>query len=619
MLRTRTLSLLGGIGFVALAACSAGKDAPAEPSGSAGNSGNTDSTVELVKPVTVVEGPAADDVVVVDDTLTMPAATHAAVAAMKPGDVIVGDRGAPGSTNPTGFLRKVTSVDQQGAKLVVHTAPATLLEVVKSGALAVQADLANAVAAATNGAGGSGSGATGAGGSASGATGSGATGSGATSGASPTKLADFAGKTILDKADSATLPSGAKLGYHVWAKVKTGSVNFTPKVDVGATVKPDLSNLLGSLKEAHLIANGKLDADLQLDVGLKLDGNATGKDVAELLAQKITGKLSSTLVDKQFSLGSGKLGPIPVPINARLVAKLDCDLKWGKEVSVIAGAKATATISAGFRFEKDAGMSPVFEHSEKLDVLPPVWTINGDVMLECSVTPELSVSLFDMASGVITVDAYAGLRGQAICDGKNLTGEVKGEAFAGLSAAVHAKLDAFGFNWEKECSLFSLATPPLAVTGSFPLGADATCTSTSATAFKRTTHAAPPASCFDGGSGSNSTPITGGSSGTCASTAGMVVTGWTCGAEKWGDCKCDCACGYPDPDCKVGECGACDHDTCTVGKALASTCTQDGQGGACIKAICDNDPYCCENTWSLSCIAHIENGEFGCAKKACTP
>jgi len=70
-------------------------------------------------------------------------------------------------------------------------------------------------------------------------------------------------------------------------------------------------------------------------------------------------------------------------------------------------------------------------------------------------------------------------------------------------------------------------------------------------------------------------------------------------------------------DCVAGACGACDHSACATGDALGNTCTTDNQGGACIAAICANDSYCCTDAWSLSCIAHIQNGDYGCQPADC--
>jgi hypothetical protein len=103
----------------------------------------------------------------------------------------------------------------------------------------------------------------------------------------------------------------------------------------------------------------------------------------------------------------------------------------------------------------------------------------------------------------------------------------------------------------------------------------------------------------------------------CPAAKSKPTSAWTCAPEKFGDCKCDCGCGEVDIDCKTGECAGCEHDVCTIGSALGGKCNSDGQGGACIAAICKADSYCCEHGWTASCIEHVENGDFGCVKKVC--
>src|SRR5262249_52498858 len=152
---------------------------------------------------------------------------------------------------------------------------------------------------------------------------------------------------------------------------------------------------------------------------------------------------------------------------------------------------------------------------------------------------------------------------------------------AGVSATAHAKVDVFGlYKWEKTCTLFDLNSPHASVSGSFPLGKGATC-STLPDPPSSAPFDDPPASCF-GTSTPPPPPRDAGPLDDSGSDAGPVDS------------------------------GVCEHDSCTSGSPLSPTCTKDGQGGACIKSICENDSYCCEFSWTASCIAHVENGDFAC-------
>lgn len=619
--------LAGALVVAAVGACSSsGSNSPPR------DTSDPDEVV-LVDDVTTFDASSADDVTVLPDRLLMPMSTHPEIEKAKAGDILVGDRGSsPDSPNRTGFLRRIVSVDEDGDDYVVTTEMATLTEVIRKGEFNVVASTADATdirpTVSTR-----------------------SFGPGLRTQGKSIELVDISGTTLIDETQSVTLPGTQKtIGYQVWAKVATGKIEFKPDFDVGAKIEPDLSNLLGSVKEAHVIGEGQLDGELLLDVGLELQSNATGEDIAQLIANRITGSADNVLAQYDFSLGSGKVGPIPIPVNGQFKASVICDFKWGGGVQVLAGGKASAQVKAGFRYQ-DGAFSPVWDHSESLDQLGPDWTINGDVMLKCTLRPEFHINLFDIAAGDVWADAYAAMRAQAICNQGALTGDLQGEAFAGVSATAHAKVDVFGlFKWEKTCSLFDIESPRATVNASWPLGPGATCTEGSATEFASTAHEEPDESCFGSSGGSGGSGGTSGSGGTGGSggdagTAGAAGTGgdadagapdanpeggdacpgttepvsykWTCEPERWGDCICDCDCGTEDVDCQTGECGGCDHDVCTEGGPLGINCDKDNQGGACIQAICENDSYCCEHAWTLSCIAHVENGDFGCVPQSC--
>jgi hypothetical protein len=126
-----------------------------------------------------------------------------------------------------------------------------------------------------------------------------------------------------------------------------------------------------------------------------------------------------------------------------------------------------------------------------------------------------------------------------------------------------------------------------------------------------------PVSNDDGGGSADGGTTGDGAPGACNPNSDPAPSGWTCDPSKYGDCVCDCGCNGTDIDCAAGQCGGCDHDSCTTGGPLGTTCTQDGQNGACIQSICANDSYCCDFEWSASCVAHVTNGDFACAAKAC--
>ncbi|MGZ3420775.1 MAG: hypothetical protein ACXVEE_23060 [Polyangiales bacterium] len=543
-------------------ACSSSKDeAPQQQS---------DGTITLAGNVSVMQAASVDDVAVLPGKLLFPKATHADVASKQAGDILVGEAGTSAATpNKWGFLRKVVSVSDDGTNIVVTTEQANLTDVVQEGEFQATLDVPSLSPDDP----------------------SAVTKTLSKKGGGPIKLLDFSGKTLFASSGSVEVDAGKTIGYDANVTLKTGTLDFTPTFDVGAKLKPGLS-LKGLIKEAHAIATGQLDAVAEIDASFKLTGDATGPDVAALIAKKVFKSSTTTIAEHDIKLPSIKLGFISIPAHAHFKADVVCDFKWGGETRVDVGGKASVKVSAGAKYD-GSSITPVWEHSQSFEQIGPTWTLTNDVAVKCSIVPQFSLNLWDVASGEVTAEAYASLSARATCNASTLTGDVSGEAYAGASAKAHAKLDVFGlYKWEKECTLFDLHSPKASFMGSFPLGKGASCTPSDPPAMPEVTD--PPPSCFGG----TDTP---------GDDAGTVDTG-TPGDDVGSDAASD---GAAD--------GAvmCGHDTCTVGDVLTTGCDKDGEGGKCIEAICLNDSYCCEHAWTLSCVAHITNGDYGCAKKTC--
>lgn len=543
--------------FFSMAACGSSKDESKAP-----ETGG----VTLADGVVILESKSADDVTVQGDRLLFPKTAHADIASKKAGDVLVGDAGfSPNTPNKWGFLRKVVSVTEEGDNYVVKTERADLTDVVTEGELSGQLTVPSLQptdpAASTKTLG--------------------------KKGGDTIKLLDFSGKTLFANTGSVEVQPGKTLGYEANVTLTKGTLDFTPTFDVGAKIgKPSGFSLKGVIKEAHAIANGKLEAVAEVDASFKLIGTATGEDVAALIAKKVFNKPSTVIADHKIKLPGLKLGFISVPAHAQFRAVVTCDMKWGGETRVVVGGKASATVSAGARYD-GSKISPVWDHSETLEQLGPVWTINHDLGLRCAIVPELKLNLWDVAAGEVVAEAYAALEAKATCNSSTLTGDVSGAAYAGASARAKAKLDVFGlYKWEKECMLFDMHSPKASFSGSFPLGKGATCTD-SGPVSEPPTVSAPSASCF------GDTPVAGEDAGTPGTDSGTPTDGGDAGSVM------------------------CDHDVCTSGGPLSIGCDKDSQAGACIKAICEADEYCCNIAWTASCIDKVEKGLYGCTPRKC--
>ena len=121
----------------------------------------------------------------------------------------------------------------------------------------------------------------------------------------------------------------------------------------------------------------------------------------------------------------------------------------------------------------------------------------------------------------------------------------------------------------------------------------------------------------------------GGGSGTCdhnVCTAGTPLDP-TCSGCAETVCSIDDYCcntewdsicvGIVEDHCAGGCEGTQCHDQCEEGEALSPSCNQ------CVADICDEDPWCCENTWDNICVGHVADicgGQCvgaGCAHDEC--
>jgi hypothetical protein len=82
----------------------------------------------------------------------------------------------------------------------------------------------------------------------------------------------------------------------------------------------------------------------------------------------------------------------------------------------------------------------------------------------------------------------------------------------------------------------------------------------------------------------------------CAYDAYCCSTTWDdlCISEAESVCGIDCGGGTTPtgPTC---------HDECVAGDMLDPTCN------ACVQAICEYDPYCCDTEWDATCVSHVDD------------
>ncbi|MBI5537784.1 MAG: hypothetical protein HY898_33980 [Deltaproteobacteria bacterium] len=588
----RSLGITALVAFAVAIGCSGSTPSDPAPTGR---------PVVLGERTQVVDKAAADKITVETDRLVFPKQGFENLLSKTAGDILVGDKGSPTSKNKDGYLRKVKTVAQEGETIVVTTDQATIPEAIKDGTFTGTLQIPTL----------------------------GPTGPqyfhdtpGLQPQGGPKNLLKFDGIVLFDETPTIDV-GGKQIGFHTWAKTSKGSVDFTPKFDVGADVG------FFELKEFHAIATGTLDAVVEFDLGLQAAGNLDGDTLALLIAQAITKKPSKVLFEYPIDLGTLMLGPLPLPSSADFKVTLDCEFIWKGGAEVKVGAEGQAVITAGIKY-KNGEISGVFDKSATINPTGPNWILDGAVKVRCDLKPQFDLKFFGIASAGVWGDAYGQLNANVECGtGDKLTGKVNGEAFAGARAGAYAKVDVFGlYKWHKECTLFDVESTHATASGTFTLpgGQGGTCTPDVAAVTPPPK--ADPNLCFgnDGSGGSGGTGVGGSGGGGSGGSAGKDAGGdaddggeagpctkvlvapdvWTCDPKKYGDCICDCNCGADDDDCKTGECNGCTHDECTTGDALNPSCN------TCVAEICKNDSYCCATLWSGSCVMEVETY---CGKK----
>lgn len=557
--------LLACTGTFAVVACSSGADAPAAYSSANGSAAGV---ITLHQGTSALTAELADVADVRADRVVFPASSYAALAAHKPGDILLSDRQKPGTSgrNPEGFLRRVTSVSQAAEGTVVMTAAATLQEAVDSLVvhttldvpdLTMDGPVSTASAAALHPQG---------------------------KGGTTIKLLDYSGKQLFEINDTAMGSDGMPVPYIVYAGIETGTLGFSPSYAFDADV--------GFLKlnSFKVSATGKLEAKLVLAAGVKFDPSVDAARAAMLAGKPLTKSFSKTLAEYDVNLGSIGLGGISLPASAHYTATINCDFAFTAPVEAKVGGTASGSITAGLSYA-GGKLTPSFDKSATFTPMPPEYTKEGMARAYCTVSPTFQLKFFGVATAELTASAYAGMGASETCGGKDAAGVtqalVHGDVEAGMSAKVLAKVDLFGlYKWKKECTLFDINTlQQYDTTYPYPGGPTATCTIAGPFPLPPPVPANPQ-SCF----GEND-PGTGGT-GTGTGTGGNPNGGG--GGDDAGGGTDGGDSGKPLIP------GTCTHDVCTAGEKLGQACDD------CTMKVCAADSYCCDTFWGLSCFDSVK-------------
>lgn len=344
---------------------------------------------------TYIKSPKQNLILVTDSTLVLPSADFQDILPLAAGDVLIANAADDGSQkNPSGFLRKVVSVAEQGTDIVVTTEPATLADAFETCDMVATWDLPS-----------------------------------------------FGDQTFIDETDGTTIKP-ANFGPPTDVELQAEGVNF----NVGGVVLFEQNGLKASVTKGSFSFTPTFHFELDAGIigGLKhFEAVATGTTVAELEV-----KLESTqAIVKDFSKTFGgtpiqiPVGPLTATVTPKLVMGCSVNVPTG---SVTAGAKATSIVSIGAEYDKSTGLKGVAQSNFTLTRNGPNAELSAVATARCFIRPSLDLNL----SAVGLAHAGANLEIEGFGDAA-VTASAKTCRFdftVGVKSNIDVELDALGFD-----------------------------------------------------------------------------------------------------------------------------------------------------------------------------
>ncbi|MFO0614584.1 MAG: hypothetical protein U0414_18510 [Polyangiaceae bacterium] len=353
---------------------------------------------------TYIKSPRQNLVTVADSSLTLPAADFQDILPLAPGDVLIGNGADDGSLkNPTGFLRKVVSVTESGADIVITTEAATLADAFETCDMAATWDLPS-----------------------------------------------YGDMVFVDESDGSMIKP-ANLGPPTEVELEASGVNF----NAAGTVLFNQGGLKATVSKGSFSFTPSFH--FELDAGLlkglqHFEAVATGTTSAELEVTVETTQAIDKDISKTFSAPSIPIpvGPLTAFVTPRLTLGCSLDVPLGS--SIAAGAKAVSVVSLGVEYDKATGFHGIAESDFTLNRLGPTLTLPSAATARCFIRPELGLSLVD--NRLASAGANLAVEGYAQID-VTKTKFCTFDATVGVKGTIGVALDAIGFDpLSKDLTLF---------------------------------------------------------------------------------------------------------------------------------------------------------------------
>lgn len=354
---------------------------------------------------TYVKSPKQNLVTVAESSLRFPAAEFTDLLPLAAGDVLIGNAADDGTLkNPSGFLRKVVSVAEEGAEIVVTTEPASLADAFDTCDMVATWD-----------------------------------------------LPAFGDQTFVDETDGTTIKP-ENFGAPTDVELEAAGINFSVAGVVLLNQPPLKATVTKGSFSFTPTFHFELDAGLLK--GLKhFEAVATGTTIAELEVKLETTEAIAKDFTKTFggTLFNIPVGPLTAVITPKLVMGCNVNIPTG---SITAGAKATSVVSIGAEYDKDTGLKGIAQSNFTLTRNGPDLELSSLATARCFIRPSLDLRL--SAIGLAHAGANLEIEGSSNAAISARANKCKFDFTVGAKANIDVELDALGFEIldKKNLSLF---------------------------------------------------------------------------------------------------------------------------------------------------------------------
>ena len=319
----------------------------------------------------------AGPVEVHDDRLVVPRMGNEALLDVRPGRVLVGGpRETRGSA--AGFLRKATSSEADGDRIVVRTEPAALTDLVRSGDVDTRGVLEDPGAVSPR-----------------------------TVGGSPSVGIDIDDVSLLsvhasfkDPTPGGLLPlESFEIGRDV--RIKHGHLRFRPSVTTSLAIRR------GKLERFEAIARGELEASLDVMVDTKTNIDFDNNHAyEEKLRPYLRGTgLNVTLWESEpYVMPVQWIGVVPVIETVRVRIEVNCDVAMSAQMHAEASFRLRSAAAFGARFrngEWSAAEAPTLDASSSYEM-----TRKGAFEGRCGLRGEVGFYFYDLAGPTLSLTPY---------------------------------------------------------------------------------------------------------------------------------------------------------------------------------------------------------------------